>query len=222
MVPAAGGETTWVDLGRYTPTDMLVVSVGWTPGGDEVVFQVQNREQTWLDLNLAESATGEMAHLFRETTPAWVSVNGDPRWLEDGTFLWLSERSGWKHLYHYRADGDLIRQVTDGEWELRTLHGVDEDDGWVYFSGTRRSPIGGDVYRVRLDGGDLTRLSERPGTHAARFSPGSPGTSTRGATSRHPSRCACTPPTATRPGSSPRTASAPSTTTACRAPSSCR
>ena len=171
VVPAAGGETTWVDLGRYTPTDMLVVSVGWTPGGDEVVFQVQNREQTWLDLNLAESASGEMTHLFRETTPAWVSVNGDPRWLEDGTFLWLSERSGWKHLYHYRADGELVRQVTDGEWELRTLHGVDEDGGWVYFSGTRRSPIGGDVYRVRLDGDDLTRLSERPGTHAARFSP---------------------------------------------------
>ena len=172
VVPAAGGETTWVDLGRYTPTDMLVVSVGWAPGGDEVVFQVQNREQTWLDLNLAEPASGAMTHLFRETTPAWVSVNGDPRWLDDGTFLWLSERSGWKHAYHYRADGDLIRQVTDGEWELRTLHGVDEDTGWVYFSGTRRSPIGGDVYRVRLDGDDLTRLSDRPGTHAARFSPG--------------------------------------------------
>ena len=78
VVPAAGGETTWVDLGRYTPTDMLVVSVGWAPGGDEVVFQVQNREQTWLDLNLADPAGGGMTHLFRETTPAWVSVNGRP------------------------------------------------------------------------------------------------------------------------------------------------
>ena len=172
VVPAAGGETTWVDLGRYTPTDMLVVSVGWAPGGDQVVFQVQNREQTWLDLNLAEPAGGAMTQLFRETSPAWVSVNGDPLWLEDGTFLWLSERSGWKHAYHYEADGELIGQVTDGEWELRTLHGVDEETEWVYFSGTRRSPIGGDVYRVKLDGADLTRLSERPGTHTARFSPG--------------------------------------------------
>ena len=171
VVPAAGGDTVWADLDRYTPTDMLLVSVGWTPGG-EVVFQVQNREQTWLDLNRADPATGAATRLFRETSPAWVAVHGAPLWLEDGTFLWLSERTGWKHLYHYAADGALVRQVTDGEWELRTLHGVDEEAGRAYFSGTRRSPIGSDVYRVDLDGGNLTRLSERPGAHAARFSPG--------------------------------------------------
>ena len=83
----------------------------------------------------------------------------------------MSERTGWKHLYHYRADGTLIRQVTDGDWEARTLHGVDESAGWIYFSGTERSPIGGDVYRVGLDGTALTRLSETEGTHAARFNP---------------------------------------------------
>ncbi|MBQ91293.1 MAG: hypothetical protein CL441_07765 [Acidimicrobiaceae bacterium] len=171
VVPAVGGETVWADLGRYTPTDLLIVSVGWTPDGDSVVFQTQNREQTWLDLNLADATTGDTSHLFQETTPAWVDVHGDPTWLEDGTFVWLSERSGWKHLYHYGADGTLIRQVTDGEWELRTLHGVDEATGWVYFSGTERSPIGGDVYRVRLDGTEQTRLSERAGTHRATFNP---------------------------------------------------
>ena len=172
VIPAVGGETVWVDLDLYTPTDMLVVSVSWSPDGEDVVFQVQNREQTWLDLNTAEAGTGATTRLFQETTPAWVNVNGDPTWLEDGTFLWLSERSGWKHLYHYEADGTLIAQVTDGKWELRTLHGIHEDTDFVYFSGTERSPIGGDVYRVRLDGSQLTRLSEADGTHRANFSPG--------------------------------------------------
>ena len=172
VIPAVGGETVWVDLDLYTPTDMLVVSVIWSPDGEDVVFQVQNREQTWLDLNTAEAGTGATTRLFQETTPAWVNVNGDPTWLEDGTFLWLSERSGWKHLYHYEADGTLIAQVTDGKWELRTLHGIHEDTDFVYFSGTERSPIGGDVYRVRLDGSQLTRLSEADGTHRASFSPG--------------------------------------------------
>ena len=171
VIPAVGGETVWVDLAHYTPTDMLVVSVTWSPDGDNVVFQIQNREQTWLDLNTANAGNGATTRLFQETTPAWVNVNGDPTWLEDGTFLWLSERSGWKHLYHYAADGTLIAQVTDGEWELRTLHGIDEDTDWVYFSGTERSPIGSDVYRVTLDGNQLTRLSEVEGTHRARFSP---------------------------------------------------
>ena len=172
VIPAVGGETVWVDLDSYTPTDMLVVAVDWSPKGEAVVFQVQNREQTWLDLNIADARTGLTTRLFQETSPAWVSVTGGPTWLKDGTFLWLSERSGWKHLYHYEAAGTLIAQVTDGEWELRTLHGIDEDSGWVYFSGTERSPIGRDVYRVRLNGSRLTRLSERAGTHRVNFSPG--------------------------------------------------
>ncbi len=172
VIPAVGGETVWVDLDHYTPTDMLVVRVGWSPDGDDVIFQVQNREQTWLDLNTADARTGDTTRLLQETTPAWVDVSGDPTWLEDGTWLWLSERTGWKHLYHYDADGTLIAQVTDGEWELRTLHGVDEDTEWVYFSGTERSPIGGDVYRVKLNGSQLSRLSDTPGTHRASFSPG--------------------------------------------------
>ena len=171
VVPAVGGETVWADLDHYTPTDLLIVSVGWSPDGGNVVFQAQNREQTWLDLNLADPTSGATTRLLQETTPAWVDVHGDPTWLDDGSFLWLSERSGWKHLYHYAADGTLVGQVTDGEWELRTLHGVDEASGWIYFSGTERSPIGGDVYRVRMDGTELTRLSEREGTHQARFSP---------------------------------------------------
>jgi dipeptidyl-peptidase 4 len=62
-----------------------------------------------------------------------------------------------------------VRQVTDGEWEVRKLHGA--ADGSVYFSATERSPIGLDVYRVKLDGTGLARLSEATGTHSATFSP---------------------------------------------------
>ena len=172
IVRAAGGDVTWVELDEYAPSQPLIVDVGWTPDSRSVVFQVQDREQTWLDLNLAFPDSGRTTRLLRETTEAWVNVNGPPRWLADGSFLWLSERSGWKHLFHYGADGKLLKQVTSGEWELRTLHGMDEDAGWIYWSGTERSHIGSDVYRVRLDGSRLTRLSERSGSHAARFNPG--------------------------------------------------
>ncbi len=92
--------------------------------------------------------TGAPQKLLRETTRAWVDNHGSPAWLADGTFLWFSERDGWKHLYRYRADGTLIGQVTRGAFEVRTLHGVDEAHGWIYFSGTERSHIGGDAYRL--------------------------------------------------------------------------
>ena len=163
-----GGEgTRWVDLAPYAAAEPLVVDVAWTPRG-EVAWQVQDREQTWLDLNLAD-ASGRSRRVMRETTRAWVESHGSPVWLKDGTFLWLSERDGWKHVYRLDAQGNVVRRLTSGEWEARTLHGVDERGGWAYFSGTERSPIGGDVYRVRLDGSRLTRLSAREGTHVAAF-----------------------------------------------------
>jgi dipeptidyl-peptidase 4 len=171
VVPATGGPPRWVDTGKYG-TDLLITDVSWTPDGRQVVFEAQDREQTWLDLDVADAAGhAPLRTLFRETSKAWVDNAPSPRWLKDGSFLWLSERTGFKHLYHFRADGTLLRPVTSGEWEVRTLHGVDEAGGWIYFSGTERSPIGGDVFRVRLDGSGRERLSTAAGTHVATFNP---------------------------------------------------
>lgn len=172
IVSAAGGPVRWVDLDKYAPEPLLVVNVSWTPDSRHVAYQVQDREQTWLDLNLAAAAGLDTKTLLRETTTAWVNANGPASWLKDGSFLWLSERTGWKHVYHYAASGALIRPVTTGDWDVRALHGVDEGSGWIYFSGTERSYTGLDVYRTRLDGTGLARLSDRTGTHRATFSPG--------------------------------------------------
>ena len=170
VVPVAGGPVTWADTRAYGP-DILVVDVTFTPDSAAVAFQVQDREQTWLELNLADVATGAPRRLLRETTKAWVEPQGSPRWLADGSFLWLSERTGWKHLYHYARDGSGGRAVTSGSWEIRELHGVDQKAGWAYFAATERSPIAPDIYRVSLDGQRLERLSQATGTHAAVFNP---------------------------------------------------
>jgi dipeptidyl-peptidase-4 len=171
VVRAAGGPVQWVDTTRYGAAEHLIVNVDWAPDSKDVVYQVQDREQTWLDLNLGTATSGSSTTLFRETTQAWVNENGAPTWLKDGTFLWFSERDGWKHLYRYRRDGTLVGRVTSGPWEVRTLYGVDEPSGVVYFGGTERSPIAGDVYRIRLDGTGLTRLSQADGSHSASFNP---------------------------------------------------
>jgi dipeptidyl-peptidase 4 len=172
VVSVAGGAVRWTDLDKYSTGEFLIVNVSWKPDGSRVVYQVQNREQTWLDLNVAGPGGRDPQTLFRETTKAWVNDNGAPTWLKDGSFLWLSERTGWKHLYHYKADGTLLAPVTRGEWDLRTLHGLDESAGWIYFSGTERSYVGLDAYRVKVDGSGLKRLTERAGTHRSSFSPG--------------------------------------------------
>jgi len=167
----AGGGPSWVDLTAYSAIDFLVVDVDWTPDTRDVVFQVQDREQTWLDLNLADAASGKSHRVLRETTKAWVDPNGNPLWLKDGSFLWLSARSGYKHLYRYKADGTQLGQVTTGRWEFRTLYGVDESRGIAYFSAGEHRHIDTDIYSVKLNGTVLARLSQTTGTHRASFNP---------------------------------------------------
>ena len=167
----SGGAPLWVDLGAYADSEFLIVDVDWVPDATSVVYQVQDREQTWLDLNLAEASSGRSRRLFRETTEAWVNVNGSPAWLDDGSFLWFSERTGFKHLYRYRADGTLIGAVTSGRWPVRTLYGVDEVRNALYFGAGTRRHIDTDIYRVALDGSALRRVSRTEGTHRANFNP---------------------------------------------------
>ena len=185
VVSALGGDTVWLDTSKYASIEHLIVRVGWTPDSEQVVFQVQDREQRWLELNLADPKTGKVTTVLREENvwngePVFVQVLGEPEWLGDGGFLWLSERTGFQHVYRYAKGGDgsfaLDRAVTEGEWEVRGFDGVDEDanggTGLVFFEAMEHDPIAPHVYSVGLDGSGLTRLSEGEGSHSASWSKG--------------------------------------------------
>jgi dipeptidyl-peptidase-4 len=170
VVGAAGGDIHWVDTYKYLPEDLLIVRVGWFPDSKKVWFMAQNREQTFLDLNSANPDDGKSSNMFRESTKTWIGINDEGmRWLKDGSFLWLSDRSGWTHIYHYGADGKLIKQVTNGDWDVQSFGEVDEGKGIIYFIGTEHSFIANHVYAIRMDGSGLNRLSMTEGNHRASF-----------------------------------------------------
>ena len=171
VVNATGGDIRWVDTYKYQPADLLISRVAWSPDSKKVVYQAQNREQTFLDVNFADARDGKSSNIIHETSKAWVAINEDPIWLKDGTFIWASERSGWEHLYHYSADGKLLRQITDGNWEVRSIEGVDEAKGFIYFTSTEHSPIANNGYRIKIDGTGLTRLTMTEGSHRVDVSP---------------------------------------------------
>ncbi len=173
VVPVAGGPIVWADMAQYQAVEPLIVRVDWTPDSRHVVSLVQDREQTWLDIVLADPLTGEMTPLVHETSPAFVDVDltEAPHWLADGSFLWLSGRTGFHHIYHFDPSGELRAQVTNGGWEVSKLHGVDEERGWIYFSASEHSPIEIHAYRVRPDGSNLQRLTVESGSHLANFNP---------------------------------------------------
>ncbi|HEY7357305.1 MAG TPA: prolyl oligopeptidase family serine peptidase, partial [Ktedonobacterales bacterium] len=85
--------------------------------------------------------------------------------LERGGFLWLSERSGFQHIYHYGADGALTQQITDGEWMVDSIAAVDEKNERVYFTGNREHPTECQLYTVSFAGDDPRRVTPEPGFH---------------------------------------------------------
>ena len=161
----------WANLGDYSETASLLVRAGWTPDSENVYCYIQDRAQTWLDFCMVSREGGKPKRLFRETTKAWVDDPGPPSFLKDGSFLLLSERTGWKHLYHFAQDGKLEKAITAGPWEVRTLQRYDEPSGWIYFSATRDSPIASNLYRIRLDGSHLEHLTSSTGDHRVKVSP---------------------------------------------------
>ncbi len=163
------GKSVAIDLSAYPASDeILIVRVDWTPEADRCVFMVQDREQTWLDLVFANPADGSVRTVLRETCDdGWVNRLPMPRWLDDGSFLWESERTGFKHLYRYDRNGKLLATVTHGEWEMGGIARLDEAKGEVIVTGTQPGyAIGASAWHAKLDGSAQTLLTPEKASHS--------------------------------------------------------
>jgi len=140
------GERVKVDLGP--DADIYLARVAWAKDGKTLYVQRQTRDQRRLDLLAVDPATGKGQVILTETSPHWVDLTDDFKPLKDGTFLWSSERSGFRHLYLYARDGKLIRQVTNGDWPVEEIEGLDEAKQTVIFSAHRDRPGERRIYAV--------------------------------------------------------------------------
>jgi dipeptidyl-peptidase-4 len=170
VVPAVGGETKWMDAGETR--DWLLARVAWQPDSAELYLQKLNRVQNQLLLLAFDPKTGKPREVLRETDKAWVNIGSDPQFLKDGSFLWTSERSGFRHIYRYERSGKLMAQLTKGDWEVSAVAGVDESAGRVYYLSTEASPLERQLYWATLDGSATRRLTRVPGSHTISLSPG--------------------------------------------------
>ncbi len=164
-------RTRWMDLGQTR--DSLLARVAWLPDSQGLAVQRLNRIQNQLDLLLADAQSASSRLLLRETDPHWINLANDLRFLKGGKeFLWSSERDGFRHLFHYSIDGNLVGQLTRGDWEVTEVAGVDETAAEVFYLSTEPSPLERHLYRVALDGGATTRLTQASGTHSVSMAPG--------------------------------------------------
>ena len=174
-------KTTWLDFSN-SPYE-YIIRVNWLPGSKQVAVQTMNRMQNELDLFLADRSTGKIKPILKETDPCWVNISDDLHFVENGKeFLWVSERSGYAHIYRYAIDGSLINQVTKGNWAVvasggsafwvrKSISAIDDKNQIIYFTAQEKSATEKDLYRINFDGTGMKRLSVEEGTHAINFGP---------------------------------------------------
>jgi len=168
VVDARGGETVWMKTGEE---DSYLARVAWTPSSDAVAIQRLNRDQTKLDL-LRCDAQGACSNLAADTWKTWINLGTDFRFLDDGRFLWGSERSGWRRLYLYDATGRLVRPVTPEGWSVASLDGVEGDTAIVTaFRTEGLGPADRQVFRAGLSKDSWEPLAGEPGSHGAGVAP---------------------------------------------------
>ncbi len=170
IVAATGGETRWMDLGDSR--GFLFARVDWLPDSRQIAVEKLPRIQNKLDLLLADTETGKSHAVIHEEDPYWINVVGEPEFLSDGKrFLWTSERSGFRHIYLYGADGTMQKQLTSGDWEVNSIAQVDEENGRVFYLSNEESPLQIQLYVVGLDGAGKRKLSQAAGMHSVSMSP---------------------------------------------------
>jgi len=161
------GVQSWIDLkAEYIPR------IQWADAGN-VSLQLLNREQNELDLYLWNIESRRSRHVLKEKDEAWVNVTDDMQFTTGDRLLWASERNGYNHLYLFERSGKLIRRLTDGKWEVVQVKSVDPQGRWVYFTATKDGPIQRHLYRARLDGSEIQKLTMEEGSHTVTPSPDS-------------------------------------------------
>lgn len=168
VIDLASGQTTWMSTGDAE----YLARMEWAESPDEVVIQRMNRHQNRIDVLLANARTGESRVLFTDADSAWVDVDDDLTFVGGGRqILWTSEREGYNQVYLYDRSGRRVRKLTREPWDVTGIEGVDERRGWVYFSGTGGNPTERHLFRVRLNGSGLQKLTREPGVHTVSVSP---------------------------------------------------
>lgn len=148
----------------------------WKEDGKAVTFEYNERgHKTYRVLEL-DAETGKVRTLVEESSPTFVNYSRMFRHVLKGgkEMIWMSERDNWNHLYMIDLEkGKVARQITKGDWVVRRVLKVDEDNQVIYFTASgvnpKEDPYHVHYYKINMDGKEMTCLTPEEGNHSAVF-----------------------------------------------------
>lgn len=184
--PMAGMDSEYITLGVYNlsskntvylktnpETEEYLTNISWDPNEKFIYIQVLNRAQNHMKLNKYDVTTGEFVKtLFEEKHDKYVEPEHTLTFLKNspGKFIYQTDKDGYNHVYLYKTDGRLIKQLTKGEWVVTSVKGFDAKERNMYFVATKDGVLNRNLYKVSLKSGKILRLTTGEGTHSVSLS----------------------------------------------------
>ena len=156
--------------------DHYLTNLSWDPNEKFVYIAVLNRGQNHMWFNKYDIETGEKVKtLFEEKHTKYVEPE-NPAWFipgKDNEFLWFSKRDGFNHLYRYNTEGELLNQVTKGDFPVHNILGLDDLGKTIFVSGADETGLNEYLYKAKISNGKTKKISKQFGVH--RYSLGNKG-----------------------------------------------
>jgi len=177
VIDVNSGKKVW--LSPDETGDFYIPRIYWTSDPDVLAMVTLNRAQNDMKLYFFNVKTGEHHVVLEEKNSTWVAISNfytnvnDMLYFPKGSkdFFWVSDRSGYYHIYRYNYDGKLLNQVTKGNWDMIKVSGINPETKTIYYLSAETSPLEQQFYSIKYDGSKKTRLSMQPGFHDINMSP---------------------------------------------------
>lgn len=166
------GKLQKIDIGEET--DMYIPRIQWTNSDEALAISRLNRLQNKLELLLANSQSGISEVIYTESNKYYVDIADDLYFVSgkkaaNEGFLFTSESEGFKHIYYFSMQGELIKKLTSGNWDIDQIIGFDTHNKIVYFSAAKSSPINREIFGVDLKG-KMFEIETNTGWNSVSFS----------------------------------------------------
>ncbi|MGY5355601.1 S9 family peptidase [Wenyingzhuangia sp. IMCC45467] len=157
---------------KFPKPPYYIPRIKFTENENLLSVQVMNRHQNNLDLYFCDVTKSKTSLILNEISDTYISVTNDLTFLQDNSFLWTSEKSGFNHIYYYSSSGKLKKQITKGSWEVTAFYGYNKELKNIYYQSTEKGSVNRVVYTVGINGQNKSMLSPKIGSNHATFSSG--------------------------------------------------
>ena len=171
IADVATGATRYLDLGDVT--DRYFTNIAWSPDGSTLYLIEVNRDQTDARLDAYDAASGKkITTLYSEHNDRYVEPLHPIQFLpwDSSKFIYWSQQDGFMHLYLMDTEGNIVRQITKGNWVVDAVVGFNAKAKSVIYVSNEINPLQMNIFSVDVAKGTRRQLDNGLGVHSATLS----------------------------------------------------